>query len=247
MRCRFYLLMGTSILATQLYANTKNNHPTPKKQHPPQKLTSEFTVMSDYVYRGISRTDHSPAVLGSMHYKIGHGFQAGASAANVGADENRGMEAQLDASFQHKFRKIFSAMGKVEYYHNPFSPSANTLTYTLGTTITRYLELKISYSPRYLGIGSSSTYFYGETSLPLFPSERLFFNLSVGYSSLGDETTAGTKSYLDYRISLHRRKPKEHDIAFFWVGTTRDFIDAKGVVSKARDDGFGATYTLKIR
>lgn len=46
-------------------------------------VTSNIGIVSDYIYRGLTQTSHSPAVQGGLDYAHGSGFYAGVWGSNV--------------------------------------------------------------------------------------------------------------------------------------------------------------------
>jgi uncharacterized protein (TIGR02001 family) len=208
-------------------------------------FVSEASVVSDYIYRGLTKTDHAPSFRGSLHYDFNFGLNLGASLANIGANESRGMEDRSDLSYTHFFNEIFGVNGAVKFYYNPFASSANTVDYEFGVFITKMLHLSVFYSPKHFGKGTNATYYLAEGWFEALPSEHIFVNLSSGYNRFGNEAYAGNKNYTDYKIAVHKRH-ENHDIGLFLVGTNRRVYDGLLVNEAARDYGFGASYQLKL-
>jgi uncharacterized protein (TIGR02001 family) len=208
-------------------------------------ISSKFMIVSDYVYRGVTRTDHGPSVMGDLHYNFDFGLSAGASAANVGADEARGMETRIDLSYKQMFHPLLGLRLMTEFYHNPYATNAESRNFELGLILSKYFELSASYIPKYFGSGASSLYFQATSSVEVLPSESLFLNLSGGYSKFKEETRIGSTSYFDYRVALHK-KMKESEVGLFWVGTNRRIVDGVAIDKPAKDEGFGATYTIRL-
>jgi len=201
--------------------------------------------MSDYIYRGLTLTDHGPAALADLHYNFDFGLSFGASAANTGADEARGMQARVDISYVYPLSSLFALKTKVGYFYNPFATQADMLDFQIGAQITKYFQLTGYFSPKYNATGKSATRIEGESDIEVLPSEHLFLNLLAAYNKFADEIRAGNTSYFDYKIALHK-KIDQHDIGLFWVGTNRRIVDGIKVDTRAKDEAFGATYTLRV-
>lgn len=210
-----------------------------------QTLT-DFNIVSDYVFRGKTRTDHSPAVKAGIHYAFDFGFSFGASAGNVGAGDARGMEGIIDLAYNYSFDDIFSILAAGKFFHDPFSSKADTFDYSVGVGITKYLRLTAAYSPAYFASSTNAKYFLAEGTYEVLPSDHLFVDASLGYSKFGNEAWAGNKNYLDYRLTIHRQELM-YDLGIFFVTSNRRLYDANRVDEIAKDFGFGASCTIKLK
>ena len=206
-------------------------------------MSSGSTLSSDYVFRGVTKTDHGPAVFGRMHYALDIGLSFGSSVVNVGADDARGVEVQPDLTFIYNLNSKFSVKVGAIYYYNPFATLADTLDYQIGLGITKYFQLSVFYTTRYFARDSSALYVLGETNFAIYTPEQLYLNLSAGYSRFAYPVNAGNKNYTDYTIGLHRRS-QNSDVGLFYTGTNRRIIDPKGLDVPAKDETFVAAYTI---
>ncbi len=209
-------------------------------------LKSEASAVTDYVFRGLSRTDHGPSIRGTMSYEWDLGLRLGASAANTGAEDARGMEARIDMAYAHQINSIFGFKAKVQAYHDPYSVLANTLLYTASLCLSPYLELSVAYSPKFFGTGTHSIYYSAESWIQIPGVEQVFAHPSVGYSTFGDSAYAGNKNYWDYQLAVHKRVGV-HDVGVFALNTNRQLYDGKKVDKPAKDFGFGASYTVQLQ
>lgn len=209
------------------------------------RFGADFTASSDYIYRGVSRTDHSPQLVGNMYYKFNFGLRFGASTGNVGADSNRGMEARIYTKYKKLYNRYFGIKSSVEYFNNPYATNGSSVIYELGFMITKYFELSVYYAPKYLGTEASSLYCEASTYFPLMRSQKLYLRLSGGYSQFDDEILAGNLNYADYKIAIHK-KIRRHDISLFFVGTNRRIYDGAKIDDYAEDEGFGAAYVFSL-
>lgn len=209
-------------------------------------LTSSFLVQSDYVYRGITRTDHGPSVMGDLHYDFDFGFGFGSSAANVGSDEAHSMESRSDVYYVLRLHPNIALKARTEFFFNYHLTQAQTWDYQFSLLLFGDLiELTGAYSPKFLGRATAMRYVQLASSIPLLFSEKLSLDLSTGYNSFKDELQAGSTSYVDYRVALSKQH-QNHQISLFWVGTNRRIIDGVSVDEPAKDESFGAQYAIHL-
>ena len=99
----------------------------------PGELSGDVALVSDYIDRGISNTDHNPAVQGGINYSLGLGFEdisvyAGFWGSNVDFDDGGEATVEIDAMFglQGAIGGLNWDLGAVYYAY----PGANhNLTY----------------------------------------------------------------------------------------------------------------------
>lgn len=101
---------------------------------PVHTFTGNFTLASDYVFRGISQTQHKPAVQGGFDYSHASGLYAGTWASNVdwvGTKANNSMEWDFYAGYKGGFADDFTYdVGMLKYYYtgsNVAGPTPDTL------------------------------------------------------------------------------------------------------------------------
>ncbi len=210
------------------------------------QILTDLSLVSDYIFRGKTKTDHSPAVRAGMGYAFDFGFSFGASAGNVGADDARGMEGIIALDYVYNLNEIFSLMGGGKFYHDPFSSKADTSDYSVGIGISKYLRLSAFYSPSYFAAGTDAKYLLAEMIYEVLPTNHIFIETSAGYNKFDIEAFVGNKNYIDYKMTIHQQE-QMHDIGIFFVGTNRRIFDGQKVDEPAHDFGFGATCTIKIK
>ncbi len=209
------------------------------------QLSSEARISSDYISRGITKTDHSPTVAGCFFYDFDFGLKVGTSVTNVGADDARGVQLKPNINYSYALHQLFTLHAGVSYYYNPFAILADTADFHIGAWIGNYFHFTTFYSKRFFARNSSATYLVAETDLPVPHLDTLFVGLSGGYSIFSNEVNAGNKNYLDYRITLHQRV-NSSDIGIAVTGTNRRIVDMKGLDKSAKDESFHAYYSIKI-
>ena len=84
----------------------ENIHVIPASSH---TLTSNVSLVSDYLYRGISQSGQKPAIQGGFDYARSGGFYAGvwgssiSTLSDAGIAENAGLELDTYLGFRSTF------------------------------------------------------------------------------------------------------------------------------------------------
>lgn len=126
-----------------------------KKEESPHSLTGNFSLVSEYRYRGIAQTNFKPAVQGGLDYAHTSGFYLGTWASNVSwlSDAGGGVSNSLEWDFYGGYKGTVGDfgydVGLLQYYYPGTYPagfnSPNTLeAYVAGTW--KMLTLKYSHS-----------------------------------------------------------------------------------------------------
>ncbi len=208
-------------------------------------LTSKLSLVSDDILRGLSKTDHSPALRGSMQYHFDMGLGFGLAMANTGADEARGMETQIEIIYSYSCLDKLDLFITPKFFTNIFTPSTDTFIVQAGFVVAKFIKLSQSYSPKYFGRASSSSYTLLEAWFDDLLVQGFQLYLSAGYSIFSKETFAGNKNYLDYQVAL-RHSWHQHKIGLFLVGSNRQIVDVMGLNKAARDLSYGVSYEISL-
>ena len=111
------------------------------------KISSNFTLTSDYIWRGQTQTNNGAAVQGGMDYEHSSGFSAGTWISNV--DPSLGStEVDFYGSYGMSFSDNFGASIGGTFYHYTKSGTNDTAELNLGFTIYMF-ELSINYMDDY--------------------------------------------------------------------------------------------------
>lgn len=183
-------------------------------------LTSNISVVSNYVYRGVSRTNNYPAVQGGVDLSLQNGFYLGAWGSNVSWLQDTGLakgsSLELDGYVGYKgsFATDFKYdLGFLRYHfpavYNPNTINADSTELYAGIGY-YWLFFKYSYSPSNLfGIADSKGSYYADLSVN-YPFPDSDFTLGA---HIGRQTFKGTgakalyqagrdPSYTDYGASM---------------------------------------------
>jgi uncharacterized protein (TIGR02001 family) len=118
-------------------------------------LTSNISIVSDYIFRGLSRTNGYPAVQGGMDLAASNGMYIGVWGSNISwlADQGtaKGSSLELDPYFgiKNSFYTDFTYDFGVMRYHYPANYSAGVAADTdefHGALGYQWLTLKYSYT-----------------------------------------------------------------------------------------------------
>ncbi len=178
----------------------------------PHQISANITLVSDYLYRGISQTSEHPAVQGGFDYAhTRSGFYIGAWASNVDFAESS--EIDIYAGLAGELSNGISWDIGGLYYIYPGSnaePEENFAEVYFNTGYTFDMNLAptvgggLAYSPDFFGEDGEAVYVYGSVGLSL-PYEA-GLSLYVGYQDVkGDQTTGPAGfHYTHYSIALSK-------------------------------------------
>jgi uncharacterized protein (TIGR02001 family) len=180
----------------------------------PGEISGELALVSDYAKRGISSTDHNPALQGGLSYSVDIGLESaepyvGFWGSNVDFDD--GGEATLELEFMFGLTGTVADLewdiGAIRYH---FPGASSDLNYD-------YWEYGVSLSyPLYQGLSLSGNYYYspeysGKTGQAHYLEAVLGWQRPMGPVVLGlqattghqwieDNTLAGVKDRQDWSI-----------------------------------------------
>ena len=168
------------------------------------EMGANVGLVSDYVWRGVSATNHGAAVQGGLDFTHGIGvenlnFMAGVWGSNVVADS----EFDYYGGFNYAFSEKFNVSLKYLFYTYVQTFEANTHEVVLATEYTMNdvfsFVFDANYTPDFFGTGTYCLYAHvaPTVNLPL----STYLTVNAGYSYFGDEAAAG-ESYIDYNVSL---------------------------------------------
>lgn len=159
-----------------------------------------IAVTSDYLVRGVSRSNDQAALQLDLHYLNRSGFVAGVFASNTQIDPGESRDAELDAfvGFAWAARDL---RGKIlaTHYAYPWNALGSRYDYDeldLDLNYRDWLGVTLDYSPnapryvRFRGL-TAVTAKSVEVNLQRPVLRRLSVNLGLGYYSLGGPETTG--------------------------------------------------------
>ena len=167
-----------------------------------QEISSNVTLATDYIFRGVTQTDHSPAIQGGFDV-TGSSFYAGSWASNVDFNDGTNIELDLYAGITPTFGEFTFDLGGI-FYAYPGSPDdAGEQDFVeVFAGVSRDFgalswDVKLSYSSDfYLETGPA---WYREIGVALPLSDTLSLDGRYGRSTFDDIPSA---DYEDYQLGL---------------------------------------------
>ncbi|HKO87047.1 MAG TPA: TorF family putative porin [Burkholderiales bacterium] len=197
----------------------------------PHTVTGNFSIVSDYRFRGLSQTDRGPALQGGIDYSHESGFYLGNWNSSVDSGiytDGSGIEMDFYGGFKPVFGDVTLDIGALYYYYpqaeNGDGDRFNTLEAYVGAAYGP-ISGKIWY-----GVGSKwfasedaahSIYYEVNGTFPLV--ENLSLAAHVGYQDVKDVDDA---DYWDFKLGL------TYDLSGWLLG-------AAVVATNADDDVYG--------
>ena len=184
-------------------------------------LSSNFGVVSDYVWRGQTQTNHGAAVQGGLDYEHASGFSIGTWASNVYVDSTENQtELDVYASYSYSFNDDFAVSVGGIFYHYTQHPGSDTFESNIGFDFYMF-NLSVNHTEEYFGNKSSSMYYVLSTELALLKSQGLSVGLSVGSTTFDKENVVGSEDYIDYKVSLNKTAA-DYTVGIFYTDTDRE-------------------------
>ena len=160
-----------------------------------------LAVTSDYLVRGISRSNQDPAVQLDLHYSSDLGIIAGAFASNAQLNREDYHGAELSGFLGFAWRNGDDWAGRLlaSYYAYPWSEFGSRYNYVeldADVAYRGWLQLNLNYSPDaprfvpYRGL-ISVTEAAAEINLQRPIVDKLSATAGLGYSHLAGEDSAG--------------------------------------------------------
>lgn len=182
----------------------------------PGELCADVVLVSDYIFRGITNTDHNPAIQGGLSYTVDVGLPfaqpyAAFWGSNVDFDDGGEATVELDFSFglSGTLAGIDWDLGGL-YYAYPGARSNLHYNYwevplQLTYPISENLSLlgQYAYSPDFFGNSGQAHYLLagGRWEQPIGPT-TLAFEATTGHQWIADNAAYGVNDYQDWRIGL---------------------------------------------
>lgn len=184
----------------------------------PGVVEGDIALVSDYIDRGLTNSDHKPAVQGGLTYSIDTGvgdaaFYAGIWGSNVDFDDGDEANIELDWSFGLEGTIPTTEIGwdiGATYYHYPgadhrlnydYWEIPLALNYTVLPGVT--LSGTYYYSPDYSGDTGQAHYVNGSLSWDVV-REPVTVTLAVatGHQWIAENVQAGIPDYQDWSVGV---------------------------------------------
>ncbi len=193
-------------------------------------FSGTFDITSNYIYRGISNSNNSPAVQGGLTATFIKGFYVSTWGSNVDFLDRDGntvtFELDTSAGIANKIGENFNYDLHIVRYNYP---NANRAAYSefMGGLGYRYLTGYIGYSTNVFASGKSGTYYNIGAKYPISYQGPIWNNIAltggIGYYDLPE--SAGLLSYADYNLGISKTIGI-YNLALQWTDTNRHSVDA---------------------
>jgi len=175
----------------------------------PGTFSANAGFISDYHCRGITQSDHEPAIQGGFDWSHDSGLYAGAWGSNVDFDDGDQAHLELDlyAGYAGEYQGVSYDIGII-YYAYPGAASGLNYDFWEGAISLGYdfgvasASVGLNYSPDYFG-GSDDAYYYSaDVSVPL--PAKITASGHIGYQDIKKNANFGTPDYTDWSVGLSR-------------------------------------------
>lgn len=201
---------------------------------PEHSFTGNFSVVSDYRFRGISQTFKQPAAQGGFDYAHSSGFYVGNWNSNVHDTAINGGSIEMDFYGGYKFDIAPDLTGDVGVLYYYYPGAVNTATdkkynttelYAAGTY--KWFTLKYSSTVSdFFGAVDSKGSGYVELNAAFEVADKTTLGFHVGHQKVRHNSAS---DYTDYKVSIAR------DFGFATIGLAivGTDIDGDGLLTSA--------------
>lgn len=184
-------------------------------------LSGDLNLTTNYVFRGVSQTQDSPALQAGLTYQLPKGFYVNAWGSNVKQVNNIDTSVEIDAmvGWAGHLNEDFSYNFDLDRY----SYSAHQLSYNEFNSVFHYdwFQFGYSYSPNVYGTTGIGRYYlfglnYDVPPYYSFTLEDVSLHVTAGHYTL---PKAAGNSYNDYSIWLTKKFKKHYSLTAQWTDT----------------------------
>jgi len=241
--------MKKTLIAVALASLTLPALAQQKAPEPDFTISGNFTVVSDYRYRGISQSDLDPAIQGGFDLTHKSGLYAGVWGSNVSDFANlngSGLEMDVYGGYRTTVSGIGLDIGALRYIYPGNQGTTNTRA-TNGSSGKSYdtneLYLGLSYGPvtykyshmiskNWFGYYADSGSQYHDVTLSLPLTDKVSAVAHYGMTKVKGNTVL--KDYTDYKVGV------AYDLGDgFTLGA--DYIGTSSITSAEKTGFFSST------
>jgi len=172
-------------------------------------LSSTVTLTSDYLFNGITLTDHAPALQPSLDWSNGEGLYAGLWASNI--DFSPGTSVEFDATVGHWWQlnaDWLLDIGIAQYtYHGSNQSASEAFNFPEAYLKVSYRNTKLSYwyASDYFGAGGGHYIVALNQQVPLGEWGSLLLQVDRSTSTQTDKFLRDNDgTYHHWRIALQK-------------------------------------------
>ena len=172
----------------------------------PWSVAGTFGIVSDYMFRGQSQTNHDAALQASITVSHESGFYAGLWGSNVDFGNDTDFELDIYGGYAGSFDDNTTFDVGVAYYSYPNAPDGTEYDYfELLGTVTYSMDAfsiygKAAYSPEFFG--DTGAAFWLGTGVGYQISDDFKATANIGYQWIEDNAFAGIDDYFHYDLGV---------------------------------------------
>lgn len=234
----FKILMALATMTT-----TMANMATAQEKE--YTISKNVSIVSDYVFRGISQSDEAPALQGEVGFEHMNGFHASiwGSTINFANDGDESIELDLSAGYAFNYNGIDFDLGAIQYYYPETSSSRNYNFLEFYANAGKDFgpvaaTVGVNYSNDYFASSGQTQYYSLGLEAPVY--ENLTAVASIGRHYIDDNASFGTPDYTDYAVGVDYDF-KGYKIGLAYTDTSlnktecADGCEGRAVLSISRD------------
>lgn len=200
-------------------------------------ITSNVGFATDYVFRGISKTDENPAIQGGFDYADPSGLHIGVWGSNTdfNTTDDGSLELDIYAGYAAEIGAFSYDVGGIYYYYPGadsdldynFVEAYFAVAYDMDVAL---LSAGLNYSPEYFGDSGDGVYFYGGANVPL--PHDFSATAHIGFQSIDD-----SEDYTDWSLGLgYNYMDFDFGLTYFDTDlSNNDNADSRAVLSVSRE------------
>jgi uncharacterized protein (TIGR02001 family) len=196
----------------------------PAEEEAASNLSWNFSITSDYVFRGITQTDFEPALQGGLDYAFGDtGWYVGAWASNVDFADSDGPDIELDTyvGWSHDLAEDWNLdLHAVRYTYMGENDAYGNIDYNEYFAKLSYkgqLDFTVAYANDYANLDFSSLYYQVAGSWDV--GNDFAINVGFGHTDFSDDVG----SYNDWNLGVSRQFGPVN-VGLNYYDTSGDFV-----------------------
>ena len=244
------MVLGLSFAPDYALAGPDTPESNSSESNIPGSFSGSMSLVTNYVFRGITQTDEEPGIQGSLDWSHESGFYLGTWAGNV--DFNDGDEAHIEIDLYGGYGFSYGGfdfdLGAACYLYPGASSSLNydygelygSVGYDAGFAS---LTGGLYYSPENFGNSGDAFYPYLKINAPLAKT-GISAGAHIGRQTIEDNSAFGLPDYTDWSLSLAYDLSKA-DSVFEGMETGLTYTDTN-LSKSACADGCGQAITWNV-
>lgn len=216
----------------------------------PGEFSGNVTLISDYVFRGVSQTRESFALQAGIDWSHETGIYAGTWGSSVSFGDASFLEQDFYVGFANEFAGFSYDLAAIFFYY----PKENDFNYWEFAFNTGYdfgaaaVSAGVLWSPDYFGTLDSGWYFSTGVNVPIPVDIPYGFDLAVdataGFTTVNEDIFGTDEEYWDWSVGLQVGMPKGFSLDLRYHDT--DVDDVGSSVEDLADERFVAGLTFSF-